>query len=427
LLGLAAFWISLSVIEKGVSEVLGLLVNGLAAYLARLFSYVDGDWKVLFRGLDVGEPGDLYVEKTIFKLGKTTAKNIILDKCVDVLIQTMHMTHEQLGQVREEHRIDLENMEAEQDKLQRANTTLTGFLDEHRTRIQIVILERDGTRKQNVKLKEDLAETEQEKKSLKKELDHWCQKFLATDSKRLAAKRECDRLLQENERLTGEIDRQKVEEARRKMEEFERKEAAEAERRREEEKKRQERKQQQEEEKRREAERQRKAEEEKKRKANEKAEQQKRAHEEATAAEEERCRKRDTKNWGKVPWTPDAALNRFNFVEREFTSTNYSMARPITFGSIPWPVLENPTTLTLEDLNWESVESFLRHTKKAYAGQDSAAYAKFLKQIQLMFHPDRWRSRNLLQAVMDAKLREGLEKGGKIVSQAVNQWIQSRL
>ncbi|KAF9462545.1 hypothetical protein BDZ94DRAFT_1128804, partial [Collybia nuda] len=80
-------------------------------------------------------------------------------------------------------------------------------------------------------------------------------------------------------------------------------------------------------------------------------------------------------------------------VTEEFTTTKYSTDIPITIRSIPWPVLNSPSQFTLEDLSWKSVEDFLRHAKKFYAGEGSAKYVRLLKQLQLMFHPDRWSSR----------------------------------
>lgn len=312
---------------------------------------------------------------------------------------------------------------AERDKLQQANTKLVEQLDECHAKIRALKAERDYAQGQVDDLSDELGEYKQQVMALQKECNWERERFAAVDSKRLAAKKECDRLLNENERLNqrlfGKASRQRFEEMKRKMEEFERHEAKAARRKREE----QQRKQCEEEEKQRQEEMHRQGEEERQRKAQEKAEQETRAREAATAVEEERCRQRDAKYWGKEKWTSDAALKRFHVVTEEFTSTKYSVGRPITLRSIPWPVLDNPSKFTLEGLNWKNVEDFLRHARRFYAGGDSAKYAKLLKDIQLMFHPDKWSSRNLLLTVIDAGLQDDLRQAGKIVSQAVNQWI----
>ncbi|KAF9462547.1 hypothetical protein BDZ94DRAFT_1261160 [Collybia nuda] len=202
-----------------------------------------------------------------------------------------------------------------------------------------------------------------------------------------------------------------VEERRKKQNEVKRKEE---EKRKTEEAKREEKRKLQEEETRREQERlrveeeKRRAEVERERHAREVAAKEELAHRIAVAAEEERCRKRDSQRWGYKPWTPDAALERFHIIMAEFSAAKYTPMEPVTTQSIPWPTLLKPDTFTFEAITWENVEAFLRHMKS---------------QVQLMFHPDRWCSRNILSAIVDTKVQEALKDAGGVVSQAVNQWI----
>lgn len=148
----------------------------------------------------------------------------------------------------------------------------------------------------------------------------------------------------------------------------------------------------------------------------------------ATNTEAERCLQRDMRDWKEDRWTPKMALQRFHAVSNEFLTASYTKEkRPLTWGSVPWPVLHRPQDITRDsdNITWESVEKFLGYAQIAY-GSDVGGYQNLVKQIQMMFHMDRWKNRGLFKTVMDKELRSSLDDVGNIVSQAVNQWKTAR-
>ncbi|KAK0443222.1 hypothetical protein EV421DRAFT_1805503 [Armillaria borealis] len=167
---------------------------------------------------------------------------------------------------------------------------------------------------------------------------------------------------------------------------------------------------------------------------NEREEQERREQErrnnwqQATMTEEERCRRRDEENWnlsfGQL-WSSQRAINRFYFVLKEFETTQFSEARPLTPNSVPWPVLISPTRFyvgMLED--WTLADKFFDRARRSLPYD---AYRDLISRTRQTFHPDRWRSRNLLNTVMDEPLRAVMEDAGNKVSQAVNRLYQDML
>ncbi|SJL12597.1 uncharacterized protein ARMOST_16025 [Armillaria ostoyae] len=167
---------------------------------------------------------------------------------------------------------------------------------------------------------------------------------------------------------------------------------------------------------------------------NEREEQERREQErsnkwqQATMAEEERCRRRDEENWnlsfGQL-WSSQRAINRFYFVLKEFETTQFSEAKPLTPNSVPWPVLISPTRFyvgMLED--WTLADKFFDRARRSLPYD---AYRDLISRTRQTFHPDRWRSRNLLNTVMDEPLRAVMEDAGNKVSQAVNRLYQDML
>ncbi|KAJ7581658.1 hypothetical protein C8J56DRAFT_249418 [Mycena floridula] len=135
-----------------------------------------------------------------------------------------------------------------------------------------------------------------------------------------------------------------------------------------------------------------------------------------TLREEKRCQKRDQDLLQDEGWSPKTALKRYKAVTAEFESTTFSTSQPLTAGSIPWPVVVDPRLFRVAELTWEKVERFFEVVQPELG---SSEYEVLLKQAQRMFHPDRWKSRGLLQSVMDAEMQTLLEEAGKLVSQAV--------
>ncbi|KAF8218087.1 hypothetical protein K438DRAFT_2006981 [Mycena galopus ATCC 62051] len=146
----------------------------------------------------------------------------------------------------------------------------------------------------------------------------------------------------------------------------------------------------------------------------------------ATLAEEARCRIRDEKMWGLGVWTPTRALERLKIQIEEFDKIKFSEAQPLTFRVIPWPVLIDPLALDIEQITWEAVEAFSIRAKILLAA-NVAEYNRSVEKVHRLFHPDKWRSRNLLVTVMDEELRKRLETAGNVVAQAMTPiWRKSR-
>lgn len=181
-------------------------------------------------------------------------------------------------------------------------------------------------------------------------------------------------------------------------------------------------------------ERRRKEQEEKERKARETAKSERIAQElrqqqwraAATEKEKVRCRDRDVEKWGTGPWTHARALQRFRSLSEEFLKISFSESKPLTEGAIPWPVLDDPFDFQLEHLDWQRVEAFFKEAARMLGGT-SGEYKTLVEKSHRLFHPDRWRSRNLMVTVLDEDLRKSLEKSGNTVSQAITPlWTKSR-
>ncbi|KAJ6618447.1 hypothetical protein B0H10DRAFT_1795317 [Mycena sp. CBHHK59/15] len=79
-----------------------------------------------------------------------------------------------------------------------------------------------------------------------------------------------------------------------------------------------------------------------------------------TQDEEARCKRRDQKKWGTEPWTVSLALERLRFQIGEFKHITFSEAQPLTFYVVPWPVLTTPLNLTMDEIQWDSVDAFFQ-------------------------------------------------------------------
>ncbi|GJE92589.1 hypothetical protein PsYK624_087440 [Phanerochaete sordida] len=256
------------------------------------------------------------------------------------------------------------------------------------------------------------------------ELDAWSSMNEALEDRRHAEAEqervygETQAVMDETEDLAAEERRQEeLAEAVRRMKEM--REAEEADRREQEVRRKAE-----------EAERERKAREEAERVAREKQEREARhkAYLAAAAAETQRCQSRDVKRWliNKLwKWNSDRALRRFEFVSQEFDDIKFCESQPLTFDSVPWPVLQTPLVLTFNDIDWAAVERFFEALKRSSAGESQ--YNTMVEKAHRRFHPDKWRSRGLLNTVLDEDLRKKLEKAGNIVAQAITPiWRASR-
>ncbi|KAF5381676.1 hypothetical protein D9615_005569 [Tricholomella constricta] len=139
----------------------------------------------------------------------------------------------------------------------------------------------------------------------------------------------------------------------------------------------------------------------------------------ATIAEDERCRERDARL---CTWDSAAARARFRLLLDEFETAKFSkLERPLTFGSIPWPILDNPLSPSSssrgEAVTWVKVEAFFADVKRTCSAEE---YRKLVGRAHHMFHPDKWKSRGILDTVRDPDLRKALESSGTIVAQAIS-------
>ncbi len=122
-----------------------------------------------------------------------------------------------------------------------------------------------------------------------------------------------------------------------------------------------------------------------------------------------------------------SVMARFRFVNTEFDNTTFSRTKPLTFESVPWPVLLSPYEVKLEEIDWKAVEEFFEKLElMVHRGE----YKTLVEQAHRRFHPDKWKSRGLLNTVLDDTLRRQLESAGNIVAQATTPiWmnLKSRL
>ena len=94
----------------------------------------------------------------------------------------------------------------------------------------------------------------------------------------------------------------------------------------------------------------------------------------------------------------------------------FSEGNPASFDAIPWPVLQAPALLGVEDIDWSAVEAFFRSVRPYMRPQD---YKAFVQESHRRFHPDRWRARGILRSVADEETRSCLEVASNTVAQAL--------
>lgn len=150
------------------------------------------------------------------------------------------------------------------------------------------------------------------------------------------------------------------------------------------------------------------------------------AYAQAVRQERKRCETRDEDI--RLSHDPDDdypeyyAYQRFEYVRNEFATIKFDEKQPLTFWSIPWPIL-NPRKATPEDITWEMVESFFAEVRFIAPNE----YRSILKTTHRSFHPDKWRAKRILQSVQDPETRASLEAAGNIVAQALTPlWLKSR-
>ncbi|EKM49820.1 uncharacterized protein PHACADRAFT_154433 [Phanerochaete carnosa HHB-10118-sp] len=151
----------------------------------------------------------------------------------------------------------------------------------------------------------------------------------------------------------------------------------------------------------------------------------------AAAKERTRCQQRDAVQWSiradlifRRLWTRQLSIRRFHTLCIEFDEIKFGDAQPLTFESVPWPMLHYPLDLTFDGIEWSAVEQFFAAAKLSLAESE---YKMMVEKAHRRFHPDKWRSRGLLNTVLDEGLRKRLEDAGNIVAQAITPlWLASK-
>ncbi|KAJ3896281.1 hypothetical protein GG344DRAFT_36893 [Lentinula edodes] len=126
------------------------------------------------------------------------------------------------------------------------------------------------------------------------------------------------------------------------------------------------------------------------------------------AIKRQRERRQREQRWAYGHWTPIRALERYRVLSEAFDTTKFNVYDPLTFHVIPWPILNPPAKMSVEDVDWNAVELFFESVRPHMRSQD---FKSFVEKSQRRFHPDRWRSRGLLRTVADEAERSCLEVG----------------
>lgn len=140
--------------------------------------------------------------------------------------------------------------------------------------------------------------------------------------------------------------------------------------------------------------------------------------------EEQRRQNQRAERWSTGPWTSLRALEHYKSLAEAFDAAQFTVESPISFTTIPWPVLHRPTKLRVEDIDWQAVEQFFSTIKTHMRRQD---YKEFVEKSHRRFHPDRWKARRVLQSIEDQELRACLEVAANTVAQAITPiWRETK-
>jgi len=137
-----------------------------------------------------------------------------------------------------------------------------------------------------------------------------------------------------------------------------------------------------------------------------KCEQEENVRREREIRDQERRQRRQ--RWSFGPWTTQRALERYRVLSESFDVTKFTFGLPLNVEDVPWPLLQSPRYFSVEDVSWDSVERFFEAIRPHLRHQD---FKTLVEQSHRRFHPDRWRSRNLLKTVEDETIRDCMEVG----------------
>jgi flagellar biosynthesis GTPase FlhF len=155
----------------------------------------------------------------------------------------------------------------------------------------------------------------------------------------------------------------------------------------------------------------------------------------AAEAESERRRaaqQQQQQRFARGPWTTQRALERYRTLCDAFDISRFGVDNPLRFERVPWPVLHNPLTLCIEDIDWSAVEAFFAAVRPSMRAQDYKVpffrdkyitrltvlfLQSFVEKSQRRFHPDKWRSK--LNTILDEQERESVDVAVGTVAQAI--------
>jgi hypothetical protein len=101
-------------------------------------------------------------------------------------------------------------------------------------------------------------------------------------------------------------------------------------------------------------------------------------------------------------------LERYRVLAEAFDNIKYTSELPLVIEDVPWPSLQSPRVFSIEDVTWDSVERFFEAVRPHLRLQD---YRVLVEKSHRRFHPDRWRSRNLLKTIEGEEVRGCMEVG----------------
>ncbi|KAJ7588194.1 hypothetical protein C8J56DRAFT_1026216 [Mycena floridula] len=104
-----------------------------------------------------------------------------------------------------------------------------------------------------------------------------------------------------------------------------------------------------------------------------------------------------------------------------FRHAEFTPVTPISFSSLPWPVLKDPKLITESDITFATIDEFFEKARRQW---NRAVYRSLVRECQRVLHPDRWDSRKLGNSIADAALRESMKRCFVVASQVVNSQLQ---
>jgi hypothetical protein len=121
-------------------------------------------------------------------------------------------------------------------------------------------------------------------------------------------------------------------------------------------------------------------------------------------------------------WTDEAAIQRYLNLSKGFNQKRYSRTRPLTFYSVPWPMLYDPMIATIQNVDGTVAKTFFEEMRKY---QTPEQYTVLLQNARLMFHPDRWDSGRKYAAIADDQLSGMMKKAVGEIAQSVGEMINA--